>query len=87
MNDAMLKRPVTIAVIDDNVEFGIGVKLMLAKDGVDTHTAGDGVEGLTLVRRLLPDIVLLDVVMPGMSGLEVKLAAWTTTLSNLIWEM
>ena len=71
MKEAMLNRPVTIAVIDDNVEFGIGIKLMLAKDEVEIHTAGDGVEGLNLVSRLLPDIVLLDVVMPGMSGVEV----------------
>ncbi len=44
---------------------------MLAKDGVEVHTAGDGFEELKMVRQLLPDIVLLDVVMPGMTGIEV----------------
>lgn len=85
MKDAMLNRPVTIAVIDDNVEFGVGIKLMLAKDGVEIHTAGDGVEGLNLVRQLLPDIVLLDVVMPGMSGIEVcKEIKQTPELSDIL---
>lgn len=71
MNDSKLLNPITIAVIDDNVEFGIGIKLLLAKDGVEVHTASDGIEGLNLVRRLLPDIVILDVVMPGLNGIEV----------------
>ncbi len=62
---------VSLLVIDDNVEFGIGVKMLLANDKVEVHTAGDGIEGLELAERLKPDIILLDIVMPGMNGLEV----------------
>jgi len=71
MSDDILIQPVKVAVIDDNIEFGIGVKMLLAKEGVEVHTAADGLKGLELVNQLLPDIVLLDIVMPGMSGIEV----------------
>ncbi len=71
MNDEMFIQPVKIAVIDDNKEFGAGLKMLLTKEGVEVHTATDGLEGLKLLKQLLPDIVLLDVVMPGMDGIEV----------------
>jgi len=71
MSDNMLTHPFKVAVIDDNAEFGIGVKMLLAKEGVEVHTAADGFEGLELAKQWLPDIVLLDIVMPGMDGIEV----------------
>jgi len=71
MSDNMLTQPFKVAVIDDNAEFGIGVKMLLAKEGVEVHTAADGFEGLELAKQWLPDIVLLDIVMPGMDGIEV----------------
>ena len=71
MSDDIFKQTVKIAVIDDNAEFGAGIKLLLAKEGVEVHTAADGPSGLELVKQILPDIVLLDVVMPRMDGIEV----------------
>jgi PAS domain S-box-containing protein len=71
MSDNIFIQPVKIAVIDDNIDFGLGVKLLLAKEGVEVSTAANGLEGLELVNQLLPDIVLLDVVMPGLDGIEV----------------
>ncbi len=56
MNDSILTQPIKIAVIDDNAEFAIGIKILLSKEGVEIHTAGDGIEGLKMVRELLPDI-------------------------------
>ncbi len=84
MNDSILTQPIKIAVIDDNAEFAFGIKLLLSKDGVEIHTAGDGIEGLKMVRELLPDIILLDVVMPGMTGIEVcKKIRQTPALSDV----
>lgn len=40
-------------------------------DRYDVETAGSGVEGITAVLRQRPDLVLLDINMPGMSGLQV----------------
>jgi PAS domain S-box-containing protein len=71
MSNAILTNPIKVLVIDDNIEFGIGVKMLLAKEGVEVFTSADGLEGLEMVKHLLPDIVLLDVVMPGMDGIEV----------------
>lgn len=67
----MFFQPVKVAVIDDNIEFGAGVKILLAKEGVEVHTAADGLEGFEMAKHWLPDIVLLDIVMPGMDGIEV----------------
>lgn len=70
MSDAMIISPVTVAVIDDNAEFGARIKLLLAKEEIEIHTAADGIEGIELVKQLLPDIVLLDIVLPGIDGIE-----------------
>src|SRR5215470_5471940 len=38
---------------------------------MDVHEAGDGVAGLEAARRVLPDVILLDVMMPGLDGWHV----------------
>lgn len=58
-------------VVDDNTEFGIGVKMLLSKDDVEVYTASNGTDGLAMTDSLKPDIILLDVVMPGIDGIEV----------------
>lgn len=60
-----------ILVIDDNA--GV-VNLLAASLGEEGHTVVSALtsdEGLELVTRFQPDLVLLDVVLPGMSGIEV----------------
>ncbi|MBN2681919.1 MAG: PAS domain S-box protein [Bacteroidales bacterium] len=71
MTEKSFSTPVKIAVIDDNEEFSDLVKMLLAKENVEFFSANNGIEGFKLVKQLLPDIVLLDVVMPGMDGIEV----------------
>ena len=59
-----------ILIVDDdamNVDF---FDLMLSKLGFIVEKAGDGVEAMEKVKRFLPDLVLLDNVMPRMSGWE-----------------
>ncbi len=43
----------------------------LAQDGYDVHGAADGLEALSYLRTNTPDLILLDLIMPKMSGLEV----------------
>ena len=65
----MRERPLILVVDDvaDNVEI---LEMRLQSQGYDTVAAGDGVEALDKVRELLPDLVLLDVMMPNMDGIE-----------------
>ena len=59
-----------ILVIDDQVGMREGCRRVLAPKGFYVQTAEHGVEGLQKVREDRFDLVLLDVMMPGMSGLE-----------------
>ncbi len=64
---------IRILLIDDHTLFRSGLKLLLRRqsDFEVVAEAADGVEGLKRARELLPDIILLDLNMPGISGLEV----------------
>ncbi|WP_277211768.1 response regulator [Isoptericola croceus] len=58
-----------VVVIDDDPSIREVAALALsAIGGHEVHTAGDGTEGVELVRRVLPDAVLLDVMMPTLDG-------------------
>ena len=60
----------TIVVADDvqaNIDLLCG---LLTRDGYTVHAAHDGLEGLDLVQRERPDLVLSDVIMPGLNGFE-----------------
>src|SRR5467141_1252508 len=60
-----------ILVIDDEVAIRDSLRMMLEYEGYDFVGAATGHEGLALAEREAPDLVLLDVKMPGMDGLEV----------------
>src|SRR5258708_30660182 len=60
-----------ILVIDDEAAIRDSLKMTLEYEGYEFVGAATGQEGLALVEREAPDLVLLDVKMPGMDGLEV----------------
>src|SRR5229473_2733806 len=60
-----------ILVIDDEVAIRDSLRMTLEYEGYDFIGAATGQEGLVLAEREAPDLVLLDVKMPGMDGLEV----------------
>src|SRR5438874_7884320 len=60
-----------ILVIDDDAGIRESLKMTLEYDGYDVIGAATGPEGLNLVERDAPDLVLLDVKMPGMDGFDV----------------
>jgi adenylate cyclase len=65
-----LREPARILVVDDvadNVEI---LQMRLEGQGYEVVTAGDGVEALEKIRELRPDLVLLDIMMPKMDGIE-----------------
>ena len=65
-------KPIRILIIDDHTLFRSGIKLALQRqEGFDVvGEASDGLEGIKRATQLKPDVVLLDLHMPGTSGLE-----------------
>src|SRR3954469_1721201 len=59
-----------ILVIDDEAEIRRSVRMILEYEGYDVIEASSGPEGVTLAEREPPDLVFLDIKMPGMDGLE-----------------
>jgi len=61
----------TILVIDDEPSIGRVVQFKLQQEGFKVRIATDGLEGLAKVKEEKPDLILLDLMMPGMDGFEV----------------
>lgn len=59
-----------ILLVDDEQDILDLIGFNLEKEGFEVHTANNGREGLEIARRVTPDLVLLDVMMPGMDGME-----------------
>jgi len=60
-----------ILVVDDEVDFIEVIKVRLESGGYDVVTSSNGEDALKKVRSEKPDAVLLDILMPGIDGLEV----------------
>jgi two-component system, OmpR family, alkaline phosphatase synthesis response regulator PhoP len=60
-----------ILVVDDEERIVGIVRAYLEKDGYDVVSAGDGIQALALARQELPDLIVLDLMLPGLSGLDV----------------
>jgi two-component system OmpR family response regulator len=63
--------PKRILIIDDEQQFCSLTAMFLQERGYEVATASSGTEALVQLERFHPDVVLLDVVMPGLSGLEI----------------
>ncbi len=68
MENITVKR---ILCIEDEPEMIDLIRLILGRRGFEVHGATGGVEGTRLVREMIPDLVLLDLMMPDMDGWEV----------------
>lgn len=71
----------TILLIEDDAEITAFMQLELTHEGYEVQTARDGVSGLALALSSACDLILLDIMLPGLSGLEVlrRLRAHKTT--------
>ena len=58
----------TILIVEDDPNISELVQMYLEKEGYNTRIASDGGQGLDLFRQLRPDLVLLDIMLPGMDG-------------------
>lgn len=59
-----------ILVVDDEADILDLLKYNLVKEGYEVKTASDGVEAIAVAKAFLPNIILLDVMMPNMDGIE-----------------
>ena len=66
-----MRTPPLILIVDDNPANVEILQMRLAANNYEIITAADGEEGLAMTRDALPDLILLDIMMPKMDGIEV----------------
>jgi CheY-like chemotaxis protein len=78
-------RPLRILVVDDNADALLSLAMLLRISGHEVRTAQDGVSALQMSREQVPDVVLLDIGLPGLNGYEVaKRVRQEPTLSGVV---
>ena len=60
-----------ILIVEDERGLTQSLSWYFNREGYETHVAHDGLEGLRKAQTMLPDLVLLDIMLPGMNGLDV----------------
>ena len=66
-----MRTPPLILIVDDNPANLEIFEMRLAANNYEIITASDGQEGLAMAKERLPDLILLDIMMPKMDGIEV----------------
>lgn len=61
----------TVLIIDDNVDLQFNLSNIVEAEGYSVLTAGEGKTALNLIKEKLPDLVLLDMRLPGMDGMAI----------------
>ena len=59
-----------ILIVDDSPSQLLGIKRIVEKLGHETLTAEDGAAGVEVAKQQLPDLILMDVVMPNLNGFQ-----------------
>ena len=67
----MSTTPQSAVVVEDDPDIRELIAASLGKKGLDVHTAESGREGLALIAAVHPDLVTLDLGLPGIDGIEV----------------
>lgn len=60
-----------VLIVDDELDIVESLKFVLEQAGFECHCAYNGEEGLNLAREILPDLILLDVMMPKINGFKI----------------
>ena len=61
-----------ILIVDDEIDIVETLKFILEDAGYQCYCAFDGVEGLNLAREIMPDLMILDVMMPKINGYKIS---------------
>jgi len=77
-----------LVVEDDRILLKL-IKKSLAKENFEVHCANNGEKGLAMAEKLIPEILLIDVVMPKKDGLsilrEVRKTKWGKSIPIVVW--
>lgn len=80
-----VKRPLPLVLVaDDEVNTTIMLQRIFEREGFQVHIENDGVSALRAAHELLPDLILLDIRMPGMNGFEVLRALRENSTTSAI---
>ena len=60
-----------VLIIEDNEDIALSFSLVLSQVGFVILTANSGEQGLAMIEQFMPDVVLLDIGLPGINGFEV----------------
>ena len=60
-----------ILIVEDDAALMLGLTSLIGDEGYEPHAARTGPEGLRLAKELRPDLIVLDIMLPGMSGFEI----------------
>ncbi len=64
----------TILVVEDSPTQAVQIRALLVANGLHVQLAADGVEGLERANEIIPDLIILDLEMPRMNGIEMARA-------------
>ncbi len=70
--------PQRVLLIEDEANIAEAMRFLLARDGWTVEVQSDGTEGLATLCKNPPDLVILDLMLPGLSGLEILTALRAT---------
>lgn len=59
-----------VLIIDDSPTESYAYEMMLKKNGYEVITAENGADGVAMAKQKLPDVILMDIVMPGLNGFQ-----------------
>jgi two-component system, OmpR family, alkaline phosphatase synthesis response regulator PhoP len=68
-----LELPAKILVVDDDESISTIYNHVLSREGYEVHTALDGIEAVAKTSAILPDLIILDLIMPEQEGIETLL--------------
>lgn len=74
----------SILIVEDEVAIVTMLRYNLEREGFRVYTTGDGEEAITMVKEYMPDIIVLDWMLPGMTGIEIcKQLRWNNDTKNI----
>jgi DNA-binding response OmpR family regulator len=65
------EKPLRVLIVDDNQDAALGLALIMRAFGYQAQTVPDGLSAVPAALDYLPDVVLMDIGMPGMNGYDV----------------